>query len=668
MCGIAAYIGPGPFDPAPFLQSLAHRGPDARGIWSTAAGSDNRVHLVHTRLSILDLSPAGNQPMVLHRGAGEKVTSDRWSVTSGQSDVRTKAEQLRRPGTGDQPSGWAGGTRDAFAIVFNGEIYNFRELRTELEGCGHTFRSMGDTEVLLRGYAEWGRDVFSKLDGIFAVVICDGPGHRLVVARDHVGIKPLYYCRSRDGGFLFASQVRALAACGLWDGAVNRPAILDYLRFGSFQEPATVFTGIWALESGCMGWIDLDEGVPGILRTKCYWPIERVAENGAQHDWHIAHSELLRRTVTEQLVADVPIGVFLSGGLDSTLLLELAAATARDRLTAFTVGGELTTNDEASVAARTATNLGVRHVLVRLTRAEREDCVRQSLGAMDQPSCDGVNSYVVSRASRAAGLVVALGGTGADELHGAYGHAANLSRLNRLTERFGLFSRLFGPTAARVIGAVRGPVAGERLALMLQQARFPWRLVQERRRFFTPDQIADLWPEGKSILVEWRSPVEDETDLAGLSAELQITIAEVRGYLLNTLLRDSDWATMANQQEFRVPYLGRHYVEFMLGMPAALKYPMGPIKKPLLAEMITPPNRDLVSLRKRGFTLNYAGMLLGSLREEFCADCKWLDDHLGFRIDATARLKELQASHSSKIANRLWAFLALGNYLSRLGQ
>jgi len=641
MCGIAAYFSPGAFDPAPFLRNLAHRGPDSRGVWSAELGAGNWIHLVHTRLAILDLSPAGSQPMRLVSAGG-----GRWRTVTGE----------------DRP----GAAAAAYAVAYNGEIYNFKELRAELQARGHVFTSSGDTEVLLRGYAEWGRAVFARLDGMFTVLLHDGPARRLVVARDHAGIKPLYFGRSRDGGYLFASEVRAITGSGKWSGEVNRTAILDYLRFGSFQEPATVFAGIWAFEPGTVGWVSFADGVPGILLTEPYWRIEdRDTATRPPRDWRAAHGEILRQTVADQLVADVPVGVFLSGGIDSTLLLELAAGAARDRLTALTVCGELTTNEEASIAARTAANLGVKHQLVRLTEQEQRTWILQALASMDQPSCDGANTYVVSHASRVAGMVVALSGTGADELHGAYGHAADLARLVRLVRRFGPLSRSFGGAVTALVRASNGPVAAERLQAMLDQAHSPWRVLQEKRRFFTGSQIAELWTGESSIPLRWHAPVADEAGLAQLADETQITIAEIRGYLLNTLLRDSDWATMANRQELRVPYLGRRYMEFMLRMPADLKAPDGRIKKPLLAGLISPANRALVSLPKQGFTMNYTEMLLGPLRDEFHADCEWLNEHLGFRIDPSARLDALRASPSSKVANRLWALFALGNYLSR---
>jgi asparagine synthase (glutamine-hydrolysing) len=642
MCGIAGYFGPGPFDPRPFLSALAHRGPDATGVWSSGAIGGNHIHLVHTRLAVLDLTDAGSQPMQLVR-----TNEDGWcTVAGGESRL---ADQTRKPG---------------YAIAYNGEIYNFATLRTELQARGHTFASTGDTEVLLRGYAEWGRGVFAKLDGIFAVLVYDGPARRLVMARDHLGIKPLYCARGRDGSFVFASQVRAIVDSKRWEGGVNRTALFDYLRFGSYQEPATVFSGISTVEPGCVAWMELDEGSPGLLRSEQYWSIA-PGQTSSTCDWRAEHASLLHETVREQLVADVPVGVFLSGGLDSTLLLEIAAGEARERLTAFTVGGELTTHNETEIAARTAANLGVKHRLIHLTRTEQEEWTRQALLAMDQPSCDGVNTYVVSRASRVAGLIVALGGAGADEFHGAYGYAASLARLSRGLRAAGFLARPSGRLAAFGVGLRYGNIAKERLELMLAQGAIPWRLAQEKRRFFTPRQIVSLWPESTQIPQRWQPPLADEAALEVLLPETQITLAEARGYLLNTLLRDSDWATMANQQELRLPYLGRRYIELMLRMPTAMLAPKGGVLKPLLAGMISPANRALVNLPKTGFAMNYAELLNGSFRDEFHASCAWLNNRLGFRLEASRKLRELKAVPSGKTANRLWALFTLGRYLER---
>ena len=626
MCGIAGYFGSAPFDPAPWLGALAHRGPDASGSWSVPAGGDRTLHFAHTRLKILDLTEAGAQPMVLERDGAR------------------------------------------FALSFNGEIYNFRELRTELAARGWEFRSTGDTEVLLKGYAEWGPAVFAKCDGMFAVAIFDGARRHLVLARGHTGIKPLYVANTADGGIAFASEVRALVCSNMVARTLDREAVGDYLRLGSFQEPATVFKAIRAFPAGAYCELPLDGAtLPDVrdLPVTHYWSPEWFASSGAEsgRDWGSGHAALLRDTVRDQLVSDVPVGVFLSGGLDSTVLLEQLASDDRERVTAFTLGGEVTTNDEVDIAARSAASLGVRHTAVRLPSADLASWVGDGLGAMDQPSYDGINTYLVSRASRAANLVVVLAGTGADELHGAYGHAAQLTRFIRLVTAFGPFGKSIGSLAGEVLGWGRGEVAGERLKLMVAAVPDAWKVLLEKRRFLTPSRINALWPDCPSGNIS--APMVDLERFAALDNTAQVNVGEIAGYLRNTLLRDTDWATMANHQELRVPYLGRRYMEFMLAAPVSVKAPRDGLGKPLLASRLSVANRELVSLPKRGFLLNYRELLLGQFRKEFGEACATLRNTLGFTTDTNKLLDELDGPDDGKRAARLWALFALGRYISR---
>ncbi len=640
MCGITGYFGPNSLDSAAILHALAHRGPDSQGQWSTRLPSGHAVHLLHTRLAILDLSPLGNQPMRLHRSA-----SGAWQTLG--------------------PDASASDDLSGYAVAYNGEIYNHAPLRAELEARGHRFTSHCDTEVVLRGYAEWGNALFARLDGIFAAVLFDGPQRRLVVARDHLGIKPLYYARDSRGGILFASEVRALLRSGLCPADLDRAALHDFLRLGSYQEPRTAFAAIRAFEPGCVGTLDLTAPTPGELSVERYWRPEHFVQPTHPNsiDWIARHAELFRETVREQLISDVPVGVFLSGGLDSTLLLETAARIDRERITAFTLGGATTAHDETAVAAQTAKNLNVSHKQIHLSDADQSAWIADALAAMDQPSADGVNTYLVSRAARAAGLVVALGGTGADEFHGAYGHAAQLARLNRAFSAAGIFSKPAQSLAACAVRLRRGAIAGERAALLFAQAHSPWRLTQEKRRFLTPSQIAAYWPDSAQHSPAWRAPIADEAALSALPLESQIILAEACGYLRNTLLRDSDWATMANHQELRVPFLGRRYTELMLQMPSSLLAERNGQKKPLLADLISAPNRALTLRPKIGFCINYRQLLRGPFRERFIAACETLNARLGFALQPASLLAELESPQSGKFANRLWALLALGAYL-----
>ena len=647
MCGIAGYFGPGEMNEAGMLASLRHRGPDARGAWRTLLPHGARLQLLHTRLKIIDLSEAAAQPMRLRRENGSGTSDGRWGMA--QLAVTGPTEEVGR---------------DSLVLVFNGEIYNFTTLRAELEGRGHRFRSSGDTEVLLHAYAEWGTDVFARLDGMFALAIFDGPRERLVVARDHAGIKPLYHARARDGGLLFASEVRGITGAGLGDRHIDPIALADYLRFGSCQEPRTLVEGIRAFPPGHYGILRLNEGSPSALVSRPYWLHSHIIahEPGNEKNWVEEHRTCLAATVKEQLVSDVPLGVFLSGGVDSTLLMELAIAGGKDRIVAFTLGGKLTEHNEGGIAAESARQAGVHHLLVKLDPVEVASWVQDGLAAMDQPSSDGMNTYLVSRAAWKAGLVAVLSGTGADELHGAYGYARTLARMIRMMEATG---RWRGPIARLVVAAARfgsGPVQADRLEGIFSAIPSSWRVVQERRRFFTPAQIAELWPAGVQVAAGWAPPFVDKDAFFSHGLREQIRLSEIRGYLLNTLLRDCDWATMANHQELRVPFLGRRYMECVLRVPERTTAARnGP--KPQIVSMLSPSARRLATLPKRGFTMDYVSWLAGPLKGEFARAATVLNERADFRLNAATMLEGLRQSGSQKEARRIWALLALGHYI-----
>lgn len=618
MCGIAGYFGTEKFNAQQLERSLAHRGPNGHGNWSADTGGGRSLHLVHTRLSILDLSNAAAQPML------------------------------------DAESG--------AVIAFNGEIFNYRRLRSAMGGEG-AFRSSGDTEVLLRGLAERGPAFFAELDGMFAVLLYEPKSRRLIVARDPLGIKPLYYSRTRAGGWIFASEVRAILQSGVWAGGLHADGVLDYLRFGALQEPDTLFAGIHSFPAGHWGAISVD--APERMRTESFWPIEKIMRTPPPGDVTAWHDEVWRETMKEHLESDVPTGVFLSAGMDSTAIVEAIPKTDRERVTAFTLAGDLTSTDEGALAATTAANLGVRHEIVRLSEAEVLDWVRDGFEAMDQPSGDGVNTYLVSRASKAARLTVALAGTGADELHGAYGHAESLPKLARLMSLAGPFSGTLKWGAVRGFEAMRGAVAAERLELMLDEAPSLWRMAFEKRRFYTQSQIQSLWPEAAGLVQSWRVPSDWPGEFARLDPFNEVTLAELKGYMRNMLLRDADWATMANQQELRVPFLGKKYVECCMRISPERRHPGGGVKKPLIAAGISDSNREIIRRPKTGFNLSCGRMLLGPFREQLHAAADTLNNRLGFNFDAQQSLTQLESTRSPREAFRLWSLMTLGLYVRR---
>jgi asparagine synthase (glutamine-hydrolysing) len=285
---------------------------------------------------------------------------------------------------------------------------------------------------------------------------------------------------------------------------------------------------------------------------------------------------------------------------------------------------------------------------------------------MDQPSADGINTYLISRAARKEGLVAVLSGAGADELHGAYGHARSLAALIRAMNAAGPLRGLLrglAVTGARWTGQ---PVRADRLRTLLRVLPSTWQAVQERRRFFTPGQASAIWPAGRDMPAGWAPPYADRESFVARGQREQVRLAEIGGYLLNTLLRDADWATMANQQELRVPFLGRRYMECVLRAPEKMTAAASDAK-PQLAALLSPGARELAKRPKRGFTVDYLSWLGGPLAAEFTRAAEVLRDRLGFAVDASAQLEALRASGSQKEARRVWALLTLGQYLESNG-
>jgi asparagine synthase (glutamine-hydrolysing) len=666
MCGIAAFFGSGELNDAGLLQSLWHRGPDARGSWSAALPFETRIQLLHTRLKILDLTEAAAQPMILRRSGQEGASGKGQGASVHAGEGERAGEALRQAqGAADAAEN---ATAGEYVLVCNGEIYNFRELRADLAARGHTFRSTGDTEVLLHAYAEWGEEAFARLDGMFAVAIFDGPRRRLVLARDHAGIKPLYLTRLRDGGLLIASEVRALVGSGRCETTLDPAGVEAYLRTGSCEEPRTLYTGIRAFPAGHYVSIPLDRG---LARAEVFpipfWLPEQIPVAAAVSfsHWSEEHQAILAATVRDQLAADVPIGVFLSGGIDSALLTEIAAGqSARDRITAFTLGGPATEHDEVAAAAALAKRAGVRHAAVVLRNEELDRWVWEGLAAMDQPSADGLNLYLVSRASRQAGLVVALSGTGADELHGAYGHPRRLGRMQRLVAGCGPLRGAVRTIGAMAVRAGRGEVAADRWRGLWDATPSAGGMLAETRRYFTARQIAAMNPNLDRLRLPPAPPCADAEAFARLEFAEQVRMAEICGYLRNTLLRDGDGATMANHQELRVPFLGRRYMEHILRAPEAVTAKAAWRNKPRLIALLSAESRALATQPKRGFVLNHVQLLDRTMREPFVAAAETLGTVASFRIDAVAWLKELERTRSQKVARRLWALLALGAHLS----
>jgi len=602
--------------------ALVHRGPDADGLEAYAFGPQF-LGLAHRRLSILDLSPLGGQPMT-------------------------------DPETGS-------------TIVYNGEIYNFAALRDELESQGSCFRSRSDTEVLLKALSRWGTaDTLRRLEGMYAFAYLDVRAKTLTLARDPLGIKPLYVAATKGGGVAFASEVRALLASGLVSKSLDRRGLAGFLAYGAVQHPFTLFEGVTSLPPGTFQQFTATAGGWTKAAPRPFWSFPELRSDAAERDAVHAVRGILERAVHDHLVADVPVGVFLSGGLDSTIVAGLAAKHSHD-IQAFTVGfSDNPKMSEMELAADTALRFGLRHVPINLPAAEAEAAALEWLAAADQPSIDGLNTFVIGQAVRKEGIKVALSGLGADELFGGYPSFRDVPRLTRLRRRLA-----WCPAAVRhgaaAAATVRKPRAVRRkFSEMMGGAGSLSELYFHRRRLLSDREMGDLGltPAALGLSNDYQHPSAadgfDESDSVRAVSEL-----ESRFYQGNMLLRDSDVMGMAHGLEIRVPFLDRRLLDAVYSLPGAVRLPPRALGKHLLrrafADLLRP---ELTNRPKTGFTLPLAQWLLGPLRSRCGPALTACAEQAGLAPSAVRRVwDEFVSQPAGPQWTRALALVALGDYL-----
>jgi asparagine synthase (glutamine-hydrolysing) len=538
----------------------SHRGPDDSGFYH-----DSRAALGHRRLSIIDLSPAGHQPMC-----------------------------------NEDSSIW---------ITYNGEIYNCRELRAELKSLGHNFRSNSDTEIVIHGYEAWGiAGLLKRLEGMFAFGLYDSRLRSCILARDRFGIKPLYYHRSAGGeSLVFASEVKALVRSGLAPDGRDSQAIIGFLLFGSVPAPATSVKGVCCLLPGYYLIADRNG-----ISTHQYWDLKKLLDANPQRAASESGlGELLEDTVQRHLISDVPVGIFLSGGVDSVGLVALASRR-HSKLTTLTVVFDEKEFSEAAPARRAAEHFRTQHREILVTSRDFLQELPNFFRAMDQPTNDGVNTYFVARAARQAGLTVVLSGLGGDEIFCGYRH-------HRWVEDFSRVPAPLQRTALRIASQIGGRF-GEKWARL---APLPGQTITQSlymgfRGFFTPEQIARLLDVTVSEV-----SFAAETLWAGLDCDLPrawsnptaFSAFEIRRYMHDQLLRDTDVFGMASSIEARVPYLDHRVIERIANVSPTARFAPG-LNKPLLVNAIDDPIvRDAAIARKKGFTFPLQGWIRQSSNE-----------------------------------------------------
>lgn len=630
MCGIAGLITTSEHRSAlPSLErinqsiermttALAHRGNDSVGFYTSP---DGRVAFGHRRLSIIDRSEAGFQPM---------KTSD-----------------------------------ERYLIVFNGEIYNYKELAQELtRKNGVTFRTVSDTEVLLAAYLTWGTACLDKLRGMFAFVIYDTKKHTFFIARDPLGIKPLYWFY--DGTtFLFASEIKALLASGFVSKKLNKKALYEYLRMYSIQAPGTIVADVFALKPGHYAEVS-SAGV----KTFSYWNpgmVSTVDPHKSYNDILASVKEHLLESVALHMRADIPVGMFLSGGLDSSALVALAKNVTGGMLHTFSIGfgKEGSYLDEVSVASRVAAHFGTKHKTVVIDGSSFKRHLNNFIAHIDQPSGDGINSFLVSKAA-SEDVSVALSGLGGDELFLGYRYFQEIAALERWRQ-MGLNSFLpalsLGFKSSSVVQAVTRRMG-------LGALKF-WPAKQDgfytaQRELFSAAAVEMLVRRGtfkgedKSFNTsDLRHIFEEEKDLLNAFSK-----AELSWYTPGMLLRDADATSMASTLELRVPFLDRALVENVLSLPSHYKlYYRQDTNKPLLVDALKGLMPEMVlDQPKKGFEMPIGFWLRNYCTSELrgVAKIPWINKQY-----ATTMLENFYKNPRNYLP--MWSLLVVRKFLDHTG-
>lgn len=621
MCGLSGIYGLNEVQRADMLirdmnSTMAHRGPNDEGYFI-----EDKIALGHRRLSIIDLSSAGHQPMRSLDGR--------------------------------------------YTIVFNGEIYNYLEVKNEIVSTTEIkFNTGSDTEVLLGAYQAWGKDCLRRLNGMFAFAVWDHAKKELFIARDRLGIKPLYYYQ-KDALVLFASEIRALLASGIVPRKASQEGVIDFLRYQTVHAPNTILKDVYMLMPGHYMLISS----VGVTISK-YWSLnDNISKASVGKSYQEVNSDikgLLLAAVERRLVSDVPFGAFLSGGIDSSAVVGLMSQVANRKVKTFSVVFDESEFSEAKYAKMVADKFQTDHHELKLTPSDFLKELPAGLSAFDHPTADALNTYVVSKYTKEAGITMALSGLGGDELFAGYDIFKRSVKLrnNQFIWNLPLSLRKAG---GQLLMKMKPTVSAEKIHQLLSLSTGDFSSVYPVSRQFLTDALISKMVNrtrmpSNAVAEGLRTTYGIETaDIPFLS---KVSIAEISTYMQNVLLRDTDQMSMAHALEVRVPFLDYTLVEYVLGISDNYKYPT--YTKKLLVESLgdmLPP--EIVHRPKMGFLFPWNAWLKNELRA-FCEEkITTLSKHDFFNGEVLSEYWRAFLNGDQKINwARIWIFVVLSNWLT----
>ena len=619
MCGISGIVHPDQeavrFALCAMNSAQAHRGPDDDGK-EIFRFSNSWLGLGHRRLAIIDLSGSGHQPM-----------------TNGGSGC---------------------------FITFNGEIFNYLELRAELISLGHTFKTRTDTEVILNAYKQWNTDCLGRFRGMFAFAIWDPSRNLLFLARDHLGVKPLYY-RLKGSTIIFASEVRAVISTGLVEKKLDFGGLNSFLCYGSVQEPHTLITGVKSLPAA-----HFMTFTPESQAIHQYWKMPGPESVISQAPLNLFEemADRLKHAVELQMLSDAPIGSFLSGGIDSTSIVALMKKSEIASVKTFSIIFDDPIYDERKFARSAAGFIGSEHYELELTEQMVQSEIPGAILAFDQPSHDGLNTYFVSKLVKEAGLTVALSGVGGDELYGGYeGYRHALNALGYISA-----IRALPPQVREYLWEflwnlnISSEFLNRGIDLLTSDLH-PYLFL---RRLFSQKKQNQLLNNNAPYSEKWMKESFDSIveDCAGHDKINTVSRFELQTYMRSTLLRDTDQMSMAHSLEVRVPLIDHELVDYCLRLTGNVKIEKG-TPKPLLTRSLSGLlPAECVNRPKRGFELPLKSWLLKSIGKEICSIFCSGNEYDTFPFDAWT-LESLWSDFVSGRTSwtRVWAIYVMLNWI-----